>query len=609
MPTGNVQNLPNPTTINIGNNQAPTSPANRNPITSDDVTLRAASERHQNAIKGITNLLKIIDQARANKDKAQSDIQTYTQAYNDAVTAQRAAQNDIIAAETRVSQIVSAINSLTATVDDLRNKIAQAVAARDALNRERTTATANIANLEGAKAGLLEKLKGLDSDLAANVQNLSNKNAECGAAQDAVNAKQRELHTQQKILDETNAARPGAVADVATKAGIVDDLRRRLQDAEKELADAKIRLAEIDALRLSLPVKIAGLQKELADLLAKAKACADEVARIQAIIDNLKGSKYPDLTNQIADLDNKIGGFRTRVSEIDAQLAASQGPLEDLRAKLAQAQEDLAFVKSQKSDADNALRLAYQRGNDANNRVAFARQNLDAVIKRFQDESKIVSDATLNLERARSEEALSRLGLEELIAHYSDALPYAIVPNGNGVGAGTPNGNNPAGSPLGPISLNGNGAPGSFRVNSWTNYLSTAYGAGVNPAFTGSVTELFPFNFLSTAVGLNVNNAYHGIRGEGREEGRGNVTGGGCGGQGVGARVTTGTVVSVRSTSFDVRQQDGQVFTVNVAPCTQLNANRADYILETGHQAVVKGVQPVGKPLTLDASQVTCLRQ
>jgi len=40
--------------------------------------------------------LKIIDQAKSNKDKAQRDIETYTQAYNDAVASQRNAQNDII---------------------------------------------------------------------------------------------------------------------------------------------------------------------------------------------------------------------------------------------------------------------------------------------------------------------------------------------------------------------------------------------------------------------------------------------------------------------------------------------------------------------------------
>ncbi len=84
-------------------------------------------------------------------------------------------------------------------------------------------------------------------------------------------------------------------------------------------------------------------------------------------------------------------------------MAAAAGPLADLKAKLNQAQEDLAFIRTQKSTSDDALRNAYARGNDANNRVAFAKQNLDAVIKRFQDESKIVSDATLNLERARAE--------------------------------------------------------------------------------------------------------------------------------------------------------------------------------------------------------------
>lgn len=70
---------------------------------------------------------------------------------------------------------------------------------------------------------------------------------------------------------------------------------------------------------------------------------------------------------------------------MDSQLAGSQGPLEDLKAKLAQAQEDLDFIRNQKTEIDENLRRAYQNGNDANSRVAFAKQNLDAIIKRFQD--------------------------------------------------------------------------------------------------------------------------------------------------------------------------------------------------------------------------------
>lgn len=261
-------------------------------------------------------------------------------------------------------------------------------------------------------------------------------------------------------------------------------------------------------------------------------------------------------------------------------MAGAAGPLADLRSKLTQAQDDLTFIRSQRTGSEDALRAAYQRGNDANNRVAFARQNLDAVVKRFQDESRIVSEATLNLESARAEEALARQGLNEFIAHYTDALPEVIVPNGNLLtNPGTPYGNNPSGSPLGAVRRDGNGAPGSFRINNWVNYLSSAYGAGVSPAFIESVNELYPFNFLSGVSG----NMSHGTNVENSVE----IRRRGCGGNS--GRVTTGVVVEVRADSFDVRGDDGQVTSVAVAPCTQLNAVVPNYQLATGAKAIVKG--------------------
>ena len=98
--------------------------------------------------------------------------------------------------------------------------------------------------------------------------------------------------------------------------------------------------------------------------------------------------------------------------------------------------------------------------------------------------------------------------MEETIAHYSDALPYSIVPNGNGEGAGTPFGNNPSGSALGTVKRDGDGAPGEFKIANWTHYLSMAYGSGVNPAYKGSVNTLYPFNFHSIVKGHHVSNNY-----------------------------------------------------------------------------------------------------
>lgn len=113
-----------------------------------------------------------------------------------------------------------------------------------------------------------------------------------------------------------------------------------------------------------------------------------------------------------------------------------------------------------------------------------------------------------------------------MIALYTPALPYAIVPNGNGnTRAGTPAGNNPSGSPLGPVYQGGDGAPGTNTVFDWVHYLSQAYGAGVSPAFSGSVTKLYPFTFSSIVNGNNVVNIRSASTGSSSSS-----TTGGCGG-------------------------------------------------------------------------------
>lgn len=130
------------------------------------------------------------------------------------------------------------------------------------------------------------------------------------------------------------------------------------------------------------------------------------------------------------------------------------------------------------------------------------------------------------------------------------------MPNSNlANNPGTPNGNNPSGSPLGQINTNGNGAPGSFKINNWVNYLSTAYGAGINPAIIGSVNELFPFNFLSgvsgnMSQGTDVLNAYGDLNAQNNAGRKG-----GCGKnkEGAAQMVVSGVVTEVRADSFDVK--------------------------------------------------------
>lgn len=85
--------------------------------------------------------------------------------------------------------------------------------------------------------------------------------------------------------------------------------------------------------------------------------------------------------------------------------------------------------------------------------------------------------------------------------------------------------------------------------------MSQAFGAGVNPAVFGSITNLFPFSFSSTVQGNKVTNTVSGnIRsGAGATDNRS----GGCGGENGRNRSVTGRVSLVRNDSFDLRTDNG----------------------------------------------------
>ena len=79
---------------------------------------------------------------------------------------------------------------------------------------------------------------------------------------------------------------------------------------------------------------------------------------------------------------------------------------------------------------------------------------------------------------------------------------------------------------------------------------------------------------------------------------------GACGGNGP-VRVATGEVIEIGKHSFKVRLDNGEVYTIKVSPCTQLNANKPGYRMKKGDVSVVKGVQKGAQEISV--SQVTCL--
>ena len=75
--------------------------------------------------------------------------------------------------------------------------------------------------------------------------------------------------------------------------------------------------------------------------------------------------------------------------------------------------------------------------------------------------------------------------MEEIIQSSANVLPFSIVPNGGStLLGGTPLGNNPSGSALGPsfrVDADSKGVQNPYQVGNISNYLSTIYGLNIDP--------------------------------------------------------------------------------------------------------------------------------
>lgn len=127
--------------------------------------LRAVSERKQNAVKAITNLVTIIDSSRANLKKAESDIRTYTAIYNKNIQSRKDIQQVIMDTEVKISQISSAINNMNAEIANLNGQAGQTKNEKQILIMRRTELQNLIAPINNQKATIQAQIDNISTQI------------------------------------------------------------------------------------------------------------------------------------------------------------------------------------------------------------------------------------------------------------------------------------------------------------------------------------------------------------------------------------------------------------------------------------------------------------
>ena len=141
--------------------------------------MRAASERHQNAVKAITNIISIIDQARANSLYAKRSVEKYIREYNAALVAQRNVQNQIVKLETEVVQIRSALEGVTEFIAQLNGDLQDLENQKAGSEEEKNKIIAEISVAEKKKAELLAEIEKINSRLAELIKQLGINKEKC----------------------------------------------------------------------------------------------------------------------------------------------------------------------------------------------------------------------------------------------------------------------------------------------------------------------------------------------------------------------------------------------------------------------------------------------
>lgn len=209
---------------------------------------------------------------------------------------------------------------------------------------------------------------------------------------------------------------------------------------------------------------------------------------------------------------------------------------------------------------------------------------------RLSSDTAALIQANNNLEAARAEKELADTAVEEILTVYTSALPFAIVPNGNGVNPGSPAGNNPSGSPLGPVAVNQGGAVNTQQVTigDLNSYLSTAYGAGVDPARPSTVTTLYPLSTLT----INAITGGSGLNSFGCQPSGQVVTG-------------SGVVQSVNPGYITINTGNGPM-NLNIAGCSNLESTQQGQVLGAGNQIYYRGAAAPSN--SVNVHSLTCTK-
>lgn len=322
-------------------------------------------------------------------------------------------REELAAALQNVSESGEQIKDLAEELTDVRQALgertfeseslqSQLTDARHELSDVRIAYNASVTDYQRAVAQM-EELEAIIEDRSAEVNDLS---TELRTQRDLVRQLKNTLAETEGELEALNDESRVLNAEVSAKTAFVEEQRVRIADLELALSQ---RYHELNAIRAE------------ADETSKHSRYHEAQARqLEAELERRR--------DEFAASDKRIASAEEAVEAANTKIAALSGQLEQSSASLAQLQDDLRQVSREKDDTIRELDRATRRIAQLEEAAALRETQLAAISAELGESTRQLGESTrqagdldirlnrLNteLESAREEQAVSRLGITEL---------------------------------------------------------------------------------------------------------------------------------------------------------------------------------------------------
>ena len=237
----------------------------------------------------------------------------------------------------------------------------------------------------------------------------------------------------------------------------------------------------------------------------------------------------------------------------------------------------LEYLNGELNPLQQALNAAYSEGSEANNAVNIAQQNLAAINERWRSDKIKLDNALKNLEKARAQKEVADLAMEQLLQERSEVLPYSVIPNGDGLtNPGSPVGNNPSGSPLGPYTSGGSGS-----LSTIVSSVTSSSSSGIS-----TTTSQYPFSLYRQVQSISQYAPYLGSSGSIipglYQGGNGLVYNGNFNCANNLSHMYEGTIKSIGNNALQITSNSGDVMIGTINPCTSSYGPQPNYTPKVG---------------------------